>query len=96
MSAAIKVPLAGTVLEPLLVCRALMDSVLTKRPSLVGIVFTETVQQPAAGIELPAGKIIVDPPAVAVTVSPPQVVLALGVAVITTPSGRVSVSGASR
>ena len=47
-----------------------------------------------AGIEPPV-KVTVEPPAVAVS-APPQVVLALGVAAITTPLGKVSMSGAVR
>jgi hypothetical protein len=94
----VKVPLAATVLLPLVVRRALMGSVLTKGPSLVGITFTETVQQAEAGMIAPADKVTaVSPDAGRGVNTPPiQVVLALGVAAITTPSGRVSVSGAIR
>ena len=56
---------------------------------------TVKVQLPLAGIVRPAGKVTVDPPALATGApTPPQVVLALGVAATTTPAGKVSVSGA--
>jgi hypothetical protein len=56
-----------------------------------------TVQLPRAGIVRPAGKVTVEAPATATGAPmPPQVVLTLGVAAITTPLGKVSTSGAVR
>ena len=50
-----------------------------------------------AGIERPAGKVTVAPPATATGApAPVQVVAAFGVAAITTPPGKVSISGAVR
>lgn len=98
----VRVAKPATVLLRLVVCRALTGIVLTKLPALVVITCTVTVQQPGvvalpAGIERGGDKVTVFPPAVAVTGPlPGQVVLALGGAAITTPSGRVSVNGKIR
>lgn len=90
----VKVALAAPLLLPLLVCKAPAGSVLVKVPLAAAVTLTVTVQVPGAppGIAPPV-KVIVLPPAGAVS-TPPQVVLAFGVAAITRPAGRLSVSGA--
>ena len=63
-------------------------------PAVADVTFAITVQLPEAGIALPACDNVIElPPAVAVTV-PPQVVLAFGLAAMTTPAGNESTSEA--
>ena len=91
----VKYALAGAVLLPLLVCKALMARMLLYLPLRGAVTFTVSLQEPLAGIERPAGKVTVFTPVVT-TPLPPQVVLTVGVDAITTPLGNVSVSGAVR
>ena len=96
-----KVAAAGATLLPLLVCKAPPASVLTNLPAVVEVTFTVIVQVPGvpAGIVEFVDKLTVVPPGVALTTPPPlpplpQVVLAFGVGAITSPVGKVSMSGA--
>jgi hypothetical protein len=62
--------------------------------AVADVTFAITLQLPEAGIALPACDNVIElPPAAAVTV-PPQVVLAFGLAAMTTPAGNESTSGA--
>jgi len=96
----VKVALAGAALLPLLVTKAPAGSVLVRLPAVEEVTFTFTVQVPAAaGARVPCGitakvaRLTVVVPASAVTMPPAQVVLAFGVAAITMPAGKLSVSG---
>ena len=92
-----KVTIAGPVLLPLVVISAPASSVLMNEPPTGAVTFTVSVQLPLAGIVRPAGKVTVVPPgAAAGAPTPPQVVLTFGVAAISSPLGKVSVSGAVR
>jgi hypothetical protein len=98
---AVKVATAGPALLPLLVTRAPAGKVLMYEPAVAAVTFTVTVHVPGvlppAGIDRVEGKVTVEPPAVAETAPlPSQVVLALGVAAITTPVGNVSTSAEVR
>jgi hypothetical protein len=63
-------------------------------PAAAEVTFATTVQLPGdpPGIVLPADNVTELPPAAAVTKPPPQVVLAFGLAAMTTPAGNVSTS----
>jgi hypothetical protein len=93
----VKTALAGAALFPLLVTKPPAATVLVRLPAEAAVTFTLTAQVPVeAGLRLAAGivppvKVTVLPPAGAVTVLP-QVVLAFGVAAITMPLGKLSVS----
>lgn len=92
----VKVALAGALLEPRVVFKAPLGSVLWWRPTLVAVTFTSTVHVPSmppllAGI-VPVDNVTIVSPDEAVNV-PPQVVLAAGVGAISTPLGRLSMSG---
>lgn len=93
-----RVAMAGRVLLPLLVFKALAANVLRKLPPSGAVTSTFTMQVPgvmpiAAGIVLPDDRVTFGPPAVAETV-PPHVVPAFGVGAIFTPVGKMSMSGA--
>src|SRR5204863_293297 len=72
--------------------------VLVYTPPRVAVTSTVTVHEPAvtpvpAGMLRVAGSVMAEPPAAAPTApAPPQLVVAFGVAAITTPAGSVSVS----
>jgi hypothetical protein len=93
----VKVATADPALFSLVVSKAPAGSVLMYEPPTAAVTLAVSVQLPLAGIERPAGKVTVEPPATATgTPPPPQVVLTFGVAAITTPLGKVSTSGAVR
>jgi hypothetical protein len=83
---------AGLTLLPLLVCNAPAGMLLTAVPPVVLVTGTLTVQVPGApaGMAAPLARLMLLPPAVAVTVPLAQVVLAAGVAATVTPAGKVS------
>ena len=94
----VKVALAGAALLPLSVTKPPAATVLTRLPAEAAVTSTLTAQEPAAaelrvatGI-VPPVKVTVLPPAGAVTAPPLQVVLAFGVAAISKPLGKLSVS----
>src|SRR6185436_11043553 len=79
------------------VIKAPAASVLMYDPPTAAVTSTVSVQLPLAGIERPAGNVTVEPPATATGApTPPHVVLTFGVAAITTPLGKASMSGAVR
>ena len=92
----VRIALAGTMLLPLLVWSAFTARVLLYVPGAAAVTFATTVQlpvpEPPPGIALPADNVTEPPPAMAVT-TPPQVVLAFGLAATTTPGGNESTSG---
>src|SRR5687768_6236406 len=88
---------AGAALVPVVVTKAPAGKTLMYEPSTAAVTSTLTVQLPVAGIVRPAGKVTVEAPATATGApTPPQVVLTLGVAAITTPLGKVSTRSAVR
>jgi hypothetical protein len=92
----LKLTTAGAALLPLVVVKAPASKVLAKEPPTAAVTFTASVQPLSAAIELPAGKVTVEPPAIATGTPPRQVVTTFGTAAITTPLGKVSTSGAVR
>src|SRR5450432_3816212 len=93
----VSVAMAGPVLFPLLVTRAPASSVWMYEPPTAAVTSTVSVQLLLAAIERPAGKVTVELPATATgTPAPPQVLPTFGVAAITTPLCKVSMSGAVR
>jgi hypothetical protein len=93
----VKTALAGAALLPLSVTKPPAATVLVRLPAEAAVTSTLTVQEPAAaGLRVAIGivppvKVTVLPPAEAVTVLP-QVLLAFGVAAISMPLGKLSVS----
>jgi hypothetical protein len=84
---------AGLTLLPLLVCSAPAGMLLTAMPPVLLVTGTLIVQVPGvpAGMLAPLARLMLLPPAVAVTPVPPeQVVLAAGLAATVTPDGKVS------
>src|SRR5450432_1275182 len=93
----VSVAMAGAELLPLLVTRAPASSVLMYEPPTAAVTSTVSVQLLLAAMERPAGKVTVELPATATgTPAPPHVLPTFGVGAITTPLGKVSMSGAVR
>ena len=93
----VKVTMAGAAFLPLVVTKVLASSALMYAPPTAAVTLTVSVRLPVAGIERPAGKVTVEPPATATGApTPPQEVPTFGVAAITSPLGKVSTSGVVR
>lgn len=89
---------AGLVLLPLLVCKAPAGMLFTAVPPVVLVTGTVIVQVPGvpAGMVAPLARLMLLPPAVAVTMPLVQVVDAAGLAATVTPAGKVSRKLATR